>query len=141
MASYSTAEALRLITQEDTESDEGNVTENDASSEDGDYLLRLGADSDTEDHVSEESDESEDVITSDEEPVNQPSTTVTKRGKGTASEKRGGRSRSFRGRNTHGTSDSAKPTAVGQSVVSINTIVDRTGRPNHLQSTDGKFRT
>ncbi|ESO08633.1 hypothetical protein HELRODRAFT_169512 [Helobdella robusta] len=107
MASYSTAEALRLIMQEDTESEEDNVTENDASSEDGDYLLGL----------------------------------VTKRGKGIASGERGGRSRSCRGRDTRGTSDSAQQTAVDQSVVSINTIVDRKGRQNHLQSTDGKFRT
>ncbi|ESO00401.1 hypothetical protein HELRODRAFT_175819 [Helobdella robusta] len=73
--------SLRMIMQEDAESDENNVTENDANSEDGNYLLGLGADSDTEDHVSEESDESEDVIIYDEKPVNPPSTTVTNRGK------------------------------------------------------------
>ncbi|ESO04017.1 hypothetical protein HELRODRAFT_173085 [Helobdella robusta] len=54
----------------------------------------------------------EDAITSDEEPVNEPSTTVTKRGKGTASGERGGRGRLCRGRDTLGRSDSAQPTAV-----------------------------
>ncbi|ESN97065.1 hypothetical protein HELRODRAFT_193356 [Helobdella robusta] len=80
MASYSTAEALRLIMQENTESDKDNVTENDANSKDRDYLL------------------------------------VTKRGKGTASGERGGRGRLCRGKDAHGRSDSAQPTAVGQSV-------------------------
>lgn len=65
MTRYYTAEA---ILQEDTESDEDIVAEGDANdSEDGDYLPGAGTASDTEDHVSEESEESEDVSTSDEE--------------------------------------------------------------------------
>ena len=55
MARYSTAEALRQILQEDTDSDEDIVADGEVNSEDGDYLPGGGADSDTEDHVSEES--------------------------------------------------------------------------------------
>ena len=52
MAKYSTAEALRLIMQEDNDSDEDSVTEGDANSEDGDYLPGDDTDSETEDHDS-----------------------------------------------------------------------------------------
>ena len=132
MARYSTAEALRLIIQEDTDSDEDIVTEEDANSEDGDHLPEAGASSDTEDHVSEESDESEDATTSEEEQVNEPSTTLTKRGRGTARGVRRGRSRSHRGfcqgRGAHNTPDATQPTAVYQPFGGTNTILDRMGR-------------
>ena len=49
MAKYSTAEALRLIMQEDTDSDDkDSVTEEDENSEDGDCLPGAGTDSDTD---------------------------------------------------------------------------------------------
>src|SRR5678816_1416932 len=83
MARYSTAEALRLIMEEDTEVDEDSVAEGDADvSEDGDYLPEVGTASDNEDHVSEEFDESEDASASDEEQVNEPSNTRNTRGRG-----------------------------------------------------------
>jgi hypothetical protein len=69
MAKYSTAEAIRLIMQENTDSDEDSVIEEDANSEDGDYLPGAGTDSDAEDHVSVESDESEDATSREEEQV------------------------------------------------------------------------
>lgn len=69
MARYSTAEALQKILQEDTDSDEDSVSEGDSNSEDGDYLPGAGPDSDTEDQVSEESEESEDATTSEEDQV------------------------------------------------------------------------
>lgn len=68
MARYSTAEALRQILQ-DTDSDEDSVSEHDGNSDDGDYLPGAVAESDTEDHVSEESDELTDATTSEEEQV------------------------------------------------------------------------
>lgn len=68
MARYSTAEALRQILQ-DTDSDEDSVGEHDGNSDDGDYLPGAVAESDTEDHVSEESDELTDATTSEEEQV------------------------------------------------------------------------
>lgn len=65
--------------EEDTEVDEGEGDADD--SEDGD-LPEVGTASDNEDHVSEEFDESEDVSASDEEQVNEPSTTRNTRGRG-----------------------------------------------------------
>jgi len=83
MARYSRAEALLLIVEEDTEVDEDSVAEGDADdSEVGDYLLEVGTASDNEDDVSEEYDESEDGSASDEEHVNEPSTTRNARGRG-----------------------------------------------------------
>src|SRR5678815_2087531 len=82
MARYTTAQALRLIMEEDSEPDEDSVAEGDADdSEDGDYLPEVGTASDNEDHVSEESEESEDVSASDEERVKEPSTTRNTRGR------------------------------------------------------------
>lgn len=72
MARYSAAEALRLIMQEDLENDEGDFSDDDGhDSSDGDYLPAVEIDSlsDSEDHVSGESEESEDDSGSDEEPV------------------------------------------------------------------------
>jgi len=47
-----------------TERDEDSASEGDANCEDGDYLPGAGAESYTEDHVFEESEESEDVASS-----------------------------------------------------------------------------
>jgi hypothetical protein len=69
MARYSTAEVIRLIMQEDRDNDEDSDSDEDVNSEDGDYLPGNGAESETEDHVSEESDESADATTSEEEQV------------------------------------------------------------------------
>lgn len=52
-----------------TERDEDSASEGDANCEDGDYLPGAGADSDTEDYMSEESEESEDVARFEEEQV------------------------------------------------------------------------
>jgi len=121
MARYSTAEALRLIMEEDTEVDEDSVAEGDADdSEDGDYLPEVGTASDNEDHVSEEFDESEDVSASDEEQVNEPSTTRNTRGRGRVRagtargitrSTRGARRGFCHGRDAHNTPDPTQPTA------------------------------
>jgi len=121
MARYTTAQALRLIMEEDTEADEDSVAEGDADdSEDGDYLPEVGTASDNEDHVSEESDESENVSASDEERVKEPSTTRNTRGRGRVSiytargitrGTRGSRRGFCHGRGAHYTPDPTQPTA------------------------------
>src|ERR1043165_2977138 len=136
MARYTTAQALRLIMEEDTKVDEDSVVEGDADdSEVGDYLPEVGTASDNEDHVSEESDETEDVSTSDEERVKEPSTTRNTRGRGRVSTARGitrgtrGARRGFcHGRGAHYTPDPTQPTIAEQLIGCTNTIVDRTGR-------------
>ena len=122
--------------EEDSEPDEDSVAEGDADdSEDGDYLPEVGTASDNEDHVSEESDESEDVSASDEERVKEPSTTRNTRGRARVSTARGitrgtrGARRGFsHGRGAHYTPDPTQPTAAEQLIGCTNTIVDRTGR-------------
>ena len=133
MARFSTAEAIRQLMQMDTDTDEDSVADSDANdSGDGEYLPGAGAGtaSDTSDHVSGESQESEDVTTSDEEPVNEPTATVNTRGRATARGRTRGRPRRSvgRGRGTHNASDSRQPTAADQPSDGTNTTVDRTGR-------------
>jgi hypothetical protein len=72
LARYSTAEALRLIMQEDTGSDEDYVTEADADNEDGDYLPEYRRSC-----VRGVYNKSEDTTTSEGEKINEPSSTLT----------------------------------------------------------------